>query len=170
MVLHFGFLENVNGALSVECVCGYVVNPNDPRMSSFNKTRAAPTLSSAAVTTTSASGGNGMSDSMSFLGLSLTLPAYVVLIAGLVLVVLQTIFMLSRAKRTKTMPHILVINVALMLLLVALNVYIINCLSIGRCDVLAVIITALYLLAVVNALIYFLTNHGGFLGLKSKRS
>jgi hypothetical protein len=110
--------------------------------------------------------GNGMRDDMSFLGLSLTLPAYVVLIAGLVLVVLQTIFMLSRAKRTKTMPHILVINVALMLVLVALNVYIINCLSVGRCDILAVIITALYLLAVVNALIYFLTHHGGFLGIR----
>lgn len=152
--------------MSIVCVYEYVVNHS--RMSSFTKTRAVAALSASVPASSNGNGNGGMSDSMSFLGLSLTLPAYVVLIAGLVLVVLQTIFMLSRAKRSKTMPHILVINVALMLLLVALNVYIINCLSMGRCDVLAVIITALYLLAVVNAVIYFLTHHGGFLGIKGR--
>jgi hypothetical protein len=105
-----------------------------------------------------------------FLGVKLTLPAYIVLIAGIVLVIIQTIYLISRSRRSKMLPHMIIINIVLMLLLAALNVYIVNCLTVGNCDALAIIITGLYLLAVANALIYFMTHNGRFLGLMGKAS
>lgn len=106
--------------------------------------------------------------SMNFLGVNMTMPAYIVLIAGIVLVVIQTIFLISRSKRSKMLPHVIIINIVLMLLLAALNVYIVNCLTAGNCNALAIIITGFYLLAVANALIYFVSHNGRFLGLKGK--
>lgn len=106
---------------------------------------------------------------MDFLGVKLSVPAYIVLIAGIILVIMQSIFLISRSQRSKMLPHKIIINIVLMLLLAALNVYIVNCLTVGNCDALAIIITGLYLLAVANALIYFVTHNGGFMGLKGNK-
>jgi hypothetical protein len=106
---------------------------------------------------------------MDFLGVKLSVPAYIVLIASIILVIMQSIFLISRSKRSKMLPHVIIINIVLMLLLAALNVYIVNCLTVGNCDALAIIITGLYLLAVANALIYFVTHNGGFMGLRGNK-
>lgn len=89
-------------------------------------------------------------------GVELTLPAFIVLVAGLAVTLIETLILASLLRRTLPSAKILMFslfNMVILFLVLALNVYIINCLSVGGCDVLAVIFTSLYLLAIIVSIL-----------------
>jgi hypothetical protein len=94
---------------------------------------------------------------VTLVGIELTVPAFIVLIGGLAVTLVESLILANLLSRSiKSAPRLLfltLLNIILLLLVVALNVYIINCLSVGGCDVLAVIFTSLYLIAVIASIL-----------------